>query len=662
MTTVEIDIELIGSAITELTDLAGTIDTQKSHATRVTPISLPSLSDGSLDKTVRWLRDHLEDLESRRDLAILLDTEGTGSASYTVAADTLRNVQDLLGTELSHAVDGLGPDADDETIERVSTLLQRWQRDPEVMSAMFTELGPDGTVGAMSNISAAMGYGGASDPEALQALAEQLRTGLSTASNAPGFPADSFGREIVRYSVAPLLTQDEQLAFGEKYPMGMNGANILTFLMQDTGYSDDFLLGAARTLDDFERMASDGPLDAQTWYGHNGHGPLDTGRDDLGYDDPMAAIMHNFGENPQAGLTFFTESTEDGWNRQSHYFGDRTWESDDYAGIAHAMEGIGTDPTNLERHGEDTTALVSTFFHEIAGNEGFSPEDAKGASPYLADLMKFYMPAVDTALNYGDDTGTPTSLADFEVEHLGTFEHYPLLFKGDLESLMQVAMSTQGGTERIAEGIAAYQQTQVNNIAAELARDPGNIDLRNELTDTLAGRASLQGFAEHTVGRVDIDGAASRDAQRQAFLDALSSATSLVPLPGADAVGDATSKLIKYGFSESVRLGKDEVADAWTNEAASVADDRAVRAEEGLRQVKIDTFLSLVESGVIPPEDVPSAWLDDRGRLIDTADIPEGQMPRYTQSAMDAVDQYISDSALDTTYKDQFLKFYPEES
>ena len=69
----------------------------------------------------------------------------------------------------------------------------------------------------------------------------------------------------------------------------MNGANILTYLMQDTTYDDDFLLGAARTLDGFERMAQDGPLTAQDWYNHNGHGPLPTKDEyDGWYDDPMS--------------------------------------------------------------------------------------------------------------------------------------------------------------------------------------------------------------------------------------------------------------------------------------------------------------------------------------------------------------------------------------
>lgn len=652
MTTVKIDIELIGTAITALTDLAGDIDTQRQHAARVTPISLPSLEDGTLDKKARWLSDHVEDLESRRDLAKLLDKEGTGSATYTVTSDTLRNVQDLLGTELAAATADLGPDADPEDVERVSSLLARWQNDPEVMSSMFTELGPDGTVAALSNVSSAMSYSGV-EYEKLDALAKQLRTGMSTASEAPGFPAEDFARDVVRYSVPPLLSDEEQEAFYEKYGVSVTGgANLLTFLMQDTTYSDDFLLGAARQLDEFEQLAKDGIMPADVWYGHNGHGPLDTGRGDGWYDDPMAAIMHNLGENPQAGLTFFTEDE----SRQKYYFNDRSWEADGYAGISHAVEGIGTDATNLESNAEDTTKLVSQFLDEVSNSPGFNPEDATAASPYLADLLKFYMPAVDNALRNGPGEGDGTS-GPYTLDHFGTFEFYPVLFKDDLDSLMSVAMSTQDGTQSIAEGVGGFQKTQLNNIAAALAQNPDDPGLRTELRDILQRNASLQGFTEYTVGSVEIAGAESRDAQRQAYIDLVSDAAGLVPLPGADQVGDIGSKLIDFGWSQATDLGKDAAGNAWTSEAAGATDNAEQRAEAGSNRVKIDTYLSLVESGVIPREEVPDQWYQN-GRLVDLSQIPPEQMGSYTQSAMNGVNEYATNFDLEGAYRESFQSFY----
>ncbi|MCD9154981.1 DUF6571 family protein [Aeromicrobium duanguangcaii] len=652
MTTVKIDIDMIGAAITAAEDLASSIDSQSAAARSASPISLPSLADGTVGKKSQWIRDHLEDLTTRRDLAILLDTKGTGSASYTVVNDTLSGVKEMLGQELADSVSDLDHKTDPDEIARITAMLETWNKDGDVMSSMFLKLGPDGTVGAMANISSLMGYGGSGDPDAYADLAERLRTGLSTASNDPGFPAEQFGRDLVRYSVAPLLTDEEQRAFAENFPTGMNGANILTFLMQDTNYHDDFLLGAARTLDEFEQMSKDGMLDASGWYNHNGHGPLDTGRDGGWYDDPMAAIMHNFGENPQAGLTFFTEDPD----RQKYYFNDRSWEADGYGGISHAVEGIGTDATNLKNHAEDTTGLVSRFLDQVANSPGFNAEDATAASPHIADLLKFYMPAVDSALRNGPAEGDGTS-GPFSLDHFGDFDHYPVLFTDDLDSLMSVAMSTQDGTQSIAEGVGGFQKTQLNNIAAELAANPDDPNLRTELRDILQRNASLQGFTEYTVGTVEIEGAADRDAQRQAYIDLVSDAAGMVPLPGADQLGEVGGKLLDYGWSQATELGTNAAGDSWASEEAGATDNAEKRAEAGSNRLKVDTFLSLVESGVIPRDEVPDHWFKN-GRLIGVGDIPPEQMGSYTQSAMNGVNDYATNYDLEGAYRESFESFY----
>ncbi|MET1132752.1 MAG: DUF6571 family protein [Aeromicrobium sp.] len=656
MTTVTIKIAEIGAAITAMQDLATEVESQAAVARSASPISLPSLSDSSLGKKTRWLDDHLEDLTTRRDLAILLDQEGTGSATYRVTSDTLSSVKEMLGRELASAAASLDATSDDEDLEHIAGLLETWNEDPDVMAAMFTELGPDGTVGVMANISSAMGYGGVADPEKFTALAEDFRTGLATASHAPGFPATSFGEDIVRYSVAPLLSDEEQRAFSEQWGMGMNGANILTFLMADTGYSDDFLLSAATTLDGFERMAQDGPLTAQDWYGHNGHGPLPTGNDTGWYDDPMAMIMHNFGENPEAGLTFFTQPTEDGWDRQTYYFNDREWKADGYGGISHAVEGIGTSAANLTSDPEATTGLVSRFLDQVANSPGFDPEDAQAASPHIAELLKFYMPAVETALRYPNEDGDGRSEA-ITIENFGSFDHYPVLFTDDLDTLMQVAMSTGDGMQSVAEGTAAYQQTMLNNLGAQLAVNPDDPGLRTQLRGVLERTAALQGFGEYSVGQVEIDGAKDRDAQRQAFIDLVGDAAGMVPLPGADVVGELGSKVVDFGWSQAVDLGTDASGDAFTSEGQAATDNANDRAAAGTNRVKVSAYLALIESGVIPREEVPDMYLQN-GRVISLRDIPADAMSSYAQTAMADVGSYATDSDIELAYKNEFLDYY----
>lgn len=664
MTTVNIDIEKLNTAITKLTDLAARIDGQRARASTGTPVSVPSLGDSELGKKSLWLRDQLPELQTRHDLAVLLDTGDTGHASYDIAYDNLTNTKDLLGQQLASALNNVDAETSAEDLDELNSILVRQQNDPDVMGALFETLGPDGTVGVIGSLTTWMNFVGPDEVERLRTLAENMRSGLATASNSPAWQnrpdpygssltyAQIFADDMVRYSVAPLLTTEEQDAFAQAYPnVGMHGASVLTFLMQEHGYSGDFLVSAASTLDQFEQQSEDsmfGP--ATNWYSHNGMSSLiDSGQ--MGaYDDPMAAIMQNFAANPDDGLTFFTE------DRQLFYFDKRDWTHDGYESIAMAADSIATDSDNLANNPEATTRLASAFVDYIADGEGFNPEDAEAASPYVADLLKFYMPAVDQALRNGEMEGQPNS-EPFELNYFGTFEHYPEFYRGDLDSIMQVAMGTEDGMTSIAEGVGAFQQTQINNAAVVFGLDPDDPSTQTQLRDVLERTAALQGFTEYSVGQVEIDAAKDRDAQRQVFIDLVSDAAGLVPLPGADQVGDLTSKLVKFGFSQAVDLGTDAAGEAFASEAAGVTDNAEKRAEDSTNRIKVNAFIALVEAGVIPQEEVSELWFED-GSLIGLGDIPAEDMSRYTQSAMNGVTSVATHMDLETSYRDSFLSYY----
>lgn len=668
MTTVQIDIAKLKSALTALTDLADSIDSERARAMTGTPVGLPTLTDGELGKKSRWLRDQEPELQVRHDLAVLLDTGDTGHASYDVALDSLDMAKNLLGQELGEALSEVDHETSEEDIDKLNEILAAQQDDPEVMSETFKTLGPDGTVGVLGTITATMSMG-SGDIEKLRDLAENMRTGLATASNSESWQnrpnpygssltyAQMFADDMVRYSTAPMLTDEEREAFQEKYPnaQGMHGASILTFLMQEKGYSDDFLVSAASTLDQFEQQMHDGDMgDATYWYAHNGYSPL-VEKDELMYDDPMAAIMQNFADNPSAGLRFF-----DSEDRQEFYFNDRDWSEDGFKSISMAAEGITTDADNLAKDPEATTTIASSFFHHIADNDGFNPEDAKDGSPYVAEMLKFYMPAVDQALRNGEQDGDPGSVP-FELDNFGKFDHYPELFRGDLDSLMQVAMGTDEGMTSIAEGVGSFQQTQINNAAVSLGLDPDDPGVRTQLRDVLERTSALQGFTEYSVGQVEIDEAESRDQQRQAYIDLVSEAAGLVPLPGADKIGELGSQALDFGWNKAVELGTDAAGEHFASEAAEATDKAETRAEQGTDRVKINGFLALVEAGVIPRDEVPDIWFEN-GSMIDASDIDSSEMSQYTQSAMNGVSQYATNMDFETSYRDSFLRYYQEAS
>jgi hypothetical protein len=563
-------------------------------------------------------------------------------------------LKEALGRGLSDLLDGAVNDTDfdldDRTVDRLDALLDAYGGDPTVASAMYRDLGADGTVATLGSIEAYLRTSGV-DPDRLRELADDVRRGLSTASHAPGFDGDRYGRDLTRYATYQ-LDDGQRDAYQDRYPgYSGSGASILTYLMRDHSLSGDLVQGVAEQLDVLEH--SDGVIDARTWYSHNGYSPLTTDGDpgdwNGWYDDPMAAALGNLGDHPQNAYDFLTEDP----SRQDFYFHDRSWEADGFAGVTELVDGLGTDPDLLQQHGAGTGEIVSRFLHGVATNDSFSVDHARGGSPYLADLMKHYTPAVDTALRYpGDATGP--GVQDLTKEYVGEMHDYPVVLSGDLDKLMQVAVSTDDGATSIAEGIGAYQQTQINNVAHALAAHPDDPQTMNELRDVVQGTAGLRGFAEHSVGAVEIADAQDHDARVQAFSDLVGEAAGMVPLPGAGLAGD----VIGAAWDHGVDLGTGALSDAYGHQADAVTATAEHRAELGATHVKVDAFLALAHAGVISQDDISKIWYDDSGSLISASDIPRGELGAYAQSAGDGMNNFVTNYDLEGAYKNEFISYY----
>lgn len=77
---VEVEHAKLMLAMRRLDDLATRIESESVRASAATPIDLPSMDP--LDAKVRWMRDQAPELEQLAALALLLDTEGSGSISF----------------------------------------------------------------------------------------------------------------------------------------------------------------------------------------------------------------------------------------------------------------------------------------------------------------------------------------------------------------------------------------------------------------------------------------------------------------------------------------------------------------------------------------------------------------------------------------------------
>lgn len=214
MADIKIDIEKLQSALTKLDALATSIDTQRSAANSNTPIDLPSLSDGTLGQTSQWLRDQKPELQTRLDLAKLLDQDGDGQASYSVEyGDELWEVKRALSTEMTDQLKNL--DVDDpesrKQAELLAELLNRYQSDPDIPWQVMNALGPEGVTTVMNKLrnltsSTSNKYyeyqyeGNPGDElQALTALQESMGKGLSLMfSSASTYMGSEWGKEIAQ--------------------------------------------------------------------------------------------------------------------------------------------------------------------------------------------------------------------------------------------------------------------------------------------------------------------------------------------------------------------------------------------------------------------------------------------------------------------------------
>lgn len=641
---VSIDIASLEGAISALTGLASRIDSQRMSVLNGTPCSVPSLSDGTIAAVSAWLTEQEPELSTRLDLAKLLAGKGGTSASYTSDADTLANVQAMLGKELADRVNDVSYDTDPEDLEWLNEMLSARADDPDVMSEMYQDLEPQGVARAITMLESNAQYGGGG--ETPEQLAETLRKGLATASTDPSFPAETYGHEMVRWFVAPMLTDDEQRWMSENDMMSMNGASLLSFMMRDVDYSADFLTGAADTLDEFEHLSKDGPFgDAAVWYNHNGYSFFN--QDDQGsYADPMAEMMRAMSRQPEVGYDFITEG-----DRADFYFDKRDWSNDGYDGIAALADRVSTDPDVYAAHPEGAAMVASQFVDWTANSEGFNPEDARAAGDSIGHLLKSYMPSMAAAMDGGPEDLDPALLAvNPKLPGFGELENMPAFYREDLEKMTGVAMANQDGMTSIAEGMADYRQTQLLAVADQLKDDPDNAKLINQLNAVALDDSELRGFTTKIAGQTQIDDAHSTDEQRQFFVNLLSESAKAVPIPVPGA---------NFVVGQGIDLGTDAINDSWGNTANAVTDNAEDQAQGGVAQMNYEAYTSLIDAGVIPEDQVPEEFFGDDGQLRTWSDVHAGDgASSYAARASQEIRPWIADEDLENTYARTFQTYY----
>ena len=348
---VTIDHTTLKGAIDKLTTLASSVDSQRSVVSNGTPISLPSLSDGTLGQTSAWLRDQEPMLQGLHDIALLLSEKGSTVASFFVGTETA-DIKQLLGETLAEKADQGNP-YDEDASKKYLELLQRWDTDPATMAAFQNKLGPEGTLRTLSMW--AQTSTGQQPNETQTALVEAMKRSLVTANEEGGFDdaeSEAFAHGLVDAATVP---GDDLYGRGPYNPSGA-----LNYLLYDSTFNDKFIGTVAEDLDQYERQDNDGasglwgnrPVQGVEFgnymdYGH--HDPY------AGNMDPMTGLMSPMSHNPSVALDFFSndDKGEDESSRAKYYIQERTWDNDAYNGITQVLDAATTDESLINGTAED---------------------------------------------------------------------------------------------------------------------------------------------------------------------------------------------------------------------------------------------------------------------------------------------------------------------
>lgn len=628
MTTVEIDIELIGTAITALEDLAGDIDAQRSVATSSCPISLPALAESTLGKTSRWLTDHLEDLTTRRDLAILLDKEGTGAATYTVANDTASNVKQLLGEALADRADELHPAFPDQ-YRAYTAMLATWAEDPTVMAAMYGDLDAEGTLRVMTAAAGdPAGYGLEHGEQ--QALLDLFRTGLESASNDAAFRNSGFAGRLVDEA-----TRDYDDYFGAG---AYNPSGALAFLLTDGQYHPSFLKTIAEDLDHYERVEMNG---ARGIWGTRPNDGADFSQFvDWGsaYDnlDPMTGLMSAMENDPALALEFFSDNDDpdqpgEGVNSRAYYYlRERGWNQDGYDAITGVIDAATTDPGVTadpeSPQAQDAARLVSKFVDYMSERPNFneiverSSWPGNEASENVAHMLTTYMAGVDHALTPGADGDVDAGVFRYTSDaDRGVIPNMPLFDRESLEKLTLWGLSSDDGFAQMRDGLNEYRADKLGSIADQLAADPDSGQVQNGLTTALGADARLEGFMVKTLQDEHIGDAEERDAKTKAWIEFGSDVVDIIPVPGVDKITEEVAKNVVNGaIDRGKSTGTDAITDWLANEAEGATATANDVADGTLSQHSYIVATMLAERGLAgdPNLEVPS-W-DEYSAMSDS--------------------------------------------
>jgi len=525
-------------------------------------LSLSTESLASVPDYVQSLKDESTFLSAKVDWIVLInsDSEGnlpeSGEVSYEVDGedpDTLEEMETALG----EAIAALGADIatsnyeeGDPRLETLNKYLDTWGGNKNVNAALFSSLGPDGTLALTEAVGNHVGpayRAGESESELAQKTLAQLKRGLGIATKQwePDY-AQQFGADLVEAA--------QCLDFDSPYHKVGNRNESLAYLLYDTtAASNEFVLGTAEKMDELQQAANERGLPSPwEWDGPSRFLPdmIDNADEGWAYDIP-SIVMHNLALYYRPACEFF--SADD--RRVEYWAGQHPYTRGDLSGIAAALDSASTNP--LLTHDHKQASIAARGLEALAGRDDFGVERGKrgveGAQS-LEHILETYMDSlVDSYANsltdpcgdsptYTIGTATGQKITDSPYFSVGALDEILGVVGRDGQALIDL-------------------RTAVNN--AELNSLPeGSTD--RTLAQVADKWGTTEGAIANAIGTGGINEKRSNDEYAQAWIDLAGKpaselaglAKTFAPEGTTKAVGWASDALVNHLKNKLARPGR----------------------------------------------------------------------------------------------------------
>ncbi|MEU0093646.1 hypothetical protein [Kribbella sp. NPDC006257] len=607
---VEIDHTKLKAAYDGLVTMVGTAKSAATSASNNTPVSMPSIEGAEFTGLMSWFEDQKPELKTRLDLAILLDTKGTGHATYQVDKDTLDNTKTLLGNTLADRGSELRPSGDPKFIRAYNDILASYTNDGKVMSPMFQKLGPEGTLKVLANIGQKSIPPMAEDAAAKKRLMDLYREGLGSASKEPGFPHKDFADGLIKAA-----TKDPEDYVGRGVT-GYGLTSALSVLMYNGKFSDDFAGDLATGLDKYERL--DHKNQNGLWGNRPGSEenflwdqmiPYEAGN---AAKDPMISMNSMLANSPHAALDFFKDN-----ERQKYYIKDRTWAGDGYQSLSHVLDVATTDPDLIKGPESKDAAELAGATVNLLGQRRASVEDMRtfiddmrgDSSKNFAHILGTYMVGADQAVNGGTyaykDGVDPSQSTTATLDAFGNVVNIPLFDKDALAKFGVAAMSTDDGMLELRNATNRYESQKLTGLAGLINHPKPGVDGEVALQKGISENAHLEGLFLKANGDVAIAEGKDRDEAVGKWIDLGEQVVDLVPIPGVEGMVDGTAKdVVNMAIDEGKSSGVDSLKEKLAHYEKDATKKSNGNVDDAVEQQQYLTATALYENDLANHPDV----------------------------------------------------------